>query len=321
MCKDYFTTISLTILFKHQHKNICLNGVLGCFDKHSEGFSGCYEQLLVSTEAFFLLGTLSLVERIMVVVAVVKNRKLHLPIYFFLCSLAMADMLAVATIVMVLLTGRGLNVHGKLVESMDNLFDFMICIRSLLKVAVDCHITIFYALHYSAVLTRQRVIALVACICAFCTPSGILFIVCSESTAVLVLLILMFFAMLVLMASLYVLVHVPGMATPQEHRRYGSARHPVWHATNIKGAVTLTILLGVFLVRWAAPFFHHLILMIPCPRNLHCACFMSHFNIFLILIMCNTVIDPRIYAFCSQEMRRTFKDTFCCWTAIFAVYL
>ncbi|XP_063076010.1 melanocortin receptor 4 [Engraulis encrasicolus] len=300
------------------------------------GATGCYEQLLVSTEVFLLLGILSLVENILVVAAVVKNRNLHSPMYFFLCSLAVADMLvsvsnATETVVMALLTGGGLRVRGSLVESMDNLFDSMICtsllasIWSLLAVAVDRYITIFYALRYHAIMTRRRAACLVAGIWAFCTASGVLFIVYSESTAVLVVLILMFFAMLLLMASLYVhmfllarlhLRRIAALPTAAATASHSGSRH----ATNMKGAVTLTILLGVFVVCWA-PFFLHLILMISCPRNPYCVCFMSHFNIYLILIMCNSIIDPLIYAFRSQEMRKTFKEIFCCWTACFALYL
>ncbi|EMP35784.1 Melanocortin receptor 3 [Chelonia mydas] len=75
----------------------------------------------------------------------------------------------------------------------------------------------------------------------------------------------------------------------------------------MKGAVTITILLGVFIVCWA-PFFLHLILIISCPTNPHCVCYTSHFNTYLVLIMCNSVIDPLIYAFRSLEMRKTFKE-------------
>lgn len=80
--------------------------------------------------------------------------------------------------------------------------------------------------------------------------------------------------------------------------------------TNMKGAITLTILIGVFVVCWA-PFFLHLLFYISCPQNPYCVCFMSHFNLYLILIMCNAVIDPLIYALRSQELRKTFKEIIC----------
>ncbi|XP_062407169.1 melanocortin receptor 4 [Sardina pilchardus] len=322
----------------HQPKNGSLSRALGGPGAQGDGSgpSGCCEQLLVSPEVFLALGVLSLAENILVVAAVVKNRNLHSPMYFFLCSLAVADMLvsvsnATETVVMALLTGGGLRMHGSLVESVDNLFDSLICtsllasIWSLLAVAVDRYVTIFYALRYHAIMTRRRAAAVVSCIWAFCAASGVLFIVYSESTAVLVLLIGMFFAMLALMASLYVhmfllarlhlkrIAALPGAV-------HGARARPVRPATNMKGAVTLSILLGVFVVCWA-PFFLHLILMISCPRNPYCVCFMSHFNMYLVLIMCNSVIDPLIYAFRSQEMRKTFREIFCCWTSWLTVYV
>lgn len=280
------------------------------------------EQLNIATEVFLILGIISLLENILVIYAIIKNKNLHSPMYFFVCSLAVADMLvsvsnATETIVMATITDGNLGIGGGVIKSMDNVFDSMICssllasIWSLLAIAVDRYVTIFYALRYHNIMTTRRAAAIITSIWTLCTVSGVLFIVYSESTTVLICLIIMFFSMLVLMASLY--VHMFMLARLHMKRIAAlPGNGPIWQAANMKGAITLTILLGVFIVCWA-PFFLHLILMISCPRNPYCVCFMTHFNMYLILIMCNSVIDPLIYAFRSQEMRKTFKEIFCCW--------
>ncbi|XP_048849335.1 melanocortin 5a receptor isoform X1 [Brienomyrus brachyistius] len=290
---------------------------------HSGAKPKACEQLTITTEVFLSLGLVSLLANILVICAVVKNQNLHSPMYLFVCSLAVADMLvsvsnALETIIIYLLNNGQLVVSDHFIRQMDNVFDSMICISvvasmcSLLAIAVDRYVTIFYALRYHNIMTVRRATFIITGIWTFCTGCGIVFIIYSDSTPVIICLVSMFFAMLLLMASLY--SHMFMLARSHVKRIAAMpGQNAVHQRTSMKGAITLTILLGIFIVCWS-PFFLHLILMISCPRNLYCVCYMSHFHMYLILIMCNSVIDPLIYAFRSQEMRKTFKEIICCYS-------
>ncbi|KAG8447093.1 hypothetical protein GDO86_014519 [Hymenochirus boettgeri] len=282
---------------------------------------GFCEQVLIKTEVFLTLGIISLLENILVILAILKNKNLHSPMYFFLCSLAVADMLvsvsnALETIV-IAIQNKYLVIGDYLLQHLDDVFDSMICISlvasicNLLVIAIDRYITIFYALRYHSIMTVKKAIGLIVVIWTSCIICGIVFIVYSESKTVIVCLIIMFFTMLVLMATMY--VHMFLFARLHVKR---IAALPVdgvvQQRTCMKGAITITILLGVFVVCWA-PFFLHLILIISCPSNSYCVCYTSYFNTYLILIMCNSIIDPLIYAFRSLEMRKTFKEIICCY--------
>ncbi|XP_030639913.1 melanocortin receptor 3 [Chanos chanos] len=296
---------------------------------NSSATPGLCEQVQIQAEVFLALGIVSLLENILVISAVMKNKNLHSPMYFFLCSLAAADMLvsvsnSLETIFIAVLNSRLLRVSDRFIQLMDNVFDSMICISlvasicNLLAIAVDRYVTIFYALRYHSIVTVRRAIAAISGIWLACIVCGIVFIVYSESKMVIVCLITMFFTMLALMATLYVhmfllaRLHIQRIAALPPAAAIAAGHVVPRQRTCMKGAVTITILLGVFVCCWA-PFFLHLILLVTCPHHPVCVCYMSHFTTYLVLIMCNSVIDPIIYAFRSLEMRKTFKEILCCF--------
>uniref|UniRef100_UPI00398E5220 melanocyte-stimulating hormone receptor n=1 Tax=Pristiophorus japonicus TaxID=55135 RepID=UPI00398E5220 len=281
------------------------------------------DQVNIPEEVFLTLGIVSLVENILVIVAIIKNRNLHSPMHYFICCLAVADMLVsvsntIETIVLILMEREILIVPNYILKQIDNLIDVVICssmvssLSFLGAIAADRYITIFYALRYHTIMTTRRAMIIIVGIWVISSISSIMFIVYSENSAVIICLISFFFAMLIIMGALY--LHMFTLAQIHAKKIMGQHKKRAAHqATNMKGAITLTILLGIFLICWS-PFFLHLLLIIICPNNLYCLCFTSHFNTFLILIICNSVVDPIIYAFRNQELRKTLKELiFCSW--------
>uniref|UniRef100_A0A673CMS7 Melanocortin receptor 5 n=1 Tax=Sphaeramia orbicularis TaxID=375764 RepID=A0A673CMS7_9TELE len=181
-----------TWAYSHDHYNYTLPPLLTT-DKTSTTKPAACEQVHIAVEVFLILGIISLLENILVITAIVKNKNLHSPMYFFVCSLAVADMLvsvsnAWETIIIYLLNNRQLVVEDHFIRQMDNVFDSMICISvvasmcSLLAIAVDRYITIFYALRYHNIMTVRRAGCIIGGIWTFCTGCGIVFIIYSDST-------------------------------------------------------------------------------------------------------------------------------------------
>ncbi|XP_058011375.1 tubulin beta-3 chain [Ahaetulla prasina] len=286
----------------------------------NETFCANEQQVVIPSELFLTLGAMSFVENLLVVAAIVKNRNLHSPMYYFICCLAVSDMLVsvsnlVETLFMLLIEHGMLLIEPSLVKQVDNVMDMLIC-SSLMSslsflgvIAMDRYITIFYALRYHSIMTIQRAAILMVAVWLVSSVSSILFII-YDSTAVLMCLVAFFLSVLSLIAGLY--IHMFVLA--HRHARQISTMYGKQHApqfTSMKGAITLTILLGVFLICWG-PFFLHLILILICPSRPACKCYFRYFSLYLILIICNSVVDPIIYAFRSQELRRTLKEVALC---------
>nr|BAF48406.1 melanocortin 1 receptor [Macaca mulatta]BAF48422.1 melanocortin 1 receptor [Macaca fascicularis] len=271
---------------------------------------------------FLSLGLVSLVENVLVVTAIAKNRNLHSPMYCFICCLALSDLLVsgsnmLETAVTLLLEAGALVARAAVVQQLDNVIDVITCSSMLSSlcflgaIAVDRYISIFYALRYHSIVTLPRAQRAIAAIWVASVLCSTLFIAYYDHTAVLLCLVVFFLAMLVLMAVLYVHMLARACQHAQGIARLHKRQRLAHQGFGLKGAATLTILLGIFFLCWG-PFFLHLTLIVLCPQHPTCSCIFKNFNLFLALIICNAIIDPLIYAFRSQELRRTLKEVLLC---------
>uniref|UniRef100_A0A3B3TDQ4 Adrenocorticotropic hormone receptor n=1 Tax=Paramormyrops kingsleyae TaxID=1676925 RepID=A0A3B3TDQ4_9TELE len=273
-------------------------------------------EVQIPNEIFFTIAMVSLGENLLVVVAVIRNKNLHSPMYCFICSLALFNTISSLSKtwenIMLVFTNTGhLNSRGDSVLKVDDVMDSLLCmsfigsIFSFLAIAVDRYVTIFHALRYHNIMTMKRAKAILSAIWAFCGCTGVVMVVFFHNVAIMMCFIILFVFALVLILFLY--VHMFLLA--RHHARKiaslpGSTKHH-----NLRGALTLTILFGVFIACWS-PFFLHLLIIMVCPQNPYCECYRSLFQIHVILLMSHAVIDPAIYAFRSAELRSTFRKMF-----------
>lgn len=269
---------------------------------------------------FLVLGMVSLSENLLVVVAVVRNKNLHSPMYMFICSLATFNTISSLsktweTLMMEFSDVGQLDSRGDSVRRVDDIIDallcmsFIGCICSFLAIAVDRYVTIFHALRYHNIMTTRRAAIALAGIWALCGVAGAVMVAFCDATVIKIFFIVLFLISLLLILFLYVhmfllarsharkIAALPGSAMP--HR-------------SLRGALTLTMLFGVFVVCWA-PFFLHLLLLMVCVENPYCECYRSLFQLNLVLLMSShAVVDPAIYAFRSAELRNTFRKMLFC---------
>ncbi|XP_061574182.1 adrenocorticotropic hormone receptor [Cololabis saira] len=288
--------------------------------------SDCPE-VQVPVSVFFTIGVVSLAENILVVVAVIQNRNLHSPMYCFICSLAAFNTIASATktwenLMIVLADAGHLEKRGPSETKLDDVMDSLLCmsfvgsIFSFLAIATDRYITIFHALRYHNIMTMQRAGAILAVIWTTCGVLAVLMVRFYDFKFIIICFTVFFVISLATICFLYVYmfmlarIHARSIAALPAGGGGKRRRQRSW-ANNIRGALTLTILFGAFVVCWA-PFFLHLVIIMVCPTNPYCECYRSLFQLHMVLLISHALIDPAIYAFRSAELRHTFRKMLLC---------
>ncbi|XP_031134296.1 adrenocorticotropic hormone receptor [Sander lucioperca] len=283
--------------------------------------SDCLE-VKVPVSLFFIIGVVSLAENLLVVVAVIRNRNLHSPMYCFICSLAAFNTIASLTktwenLMIVFANVGQLEKKGFSEKNLDDVMDSLLCmsfmgsIFSFLAIAVDRYITIFHALRYHNIMTMQRTKAILGVIWISCGVSAVLMVRFFDSKLIMICFVVFFVVSLAIICFLYIYmfmlarIHARKIAALSTSGG-GKCRRQQWWGSSMRGSLTLTILFGVFAMCWT-PFFLHLIIIMVCPMNPYCECYRSLFQLHVVLLMSHALIDPAIYAFRSAELRHTFR--------------
>ncbi|XP_061145803.1 adrenocorticotropic hormone receptor [Syngnathus typhle] len=287
--------------------------------------SDCPE-LSVPLPIFFTIGVFSLMENLLVVVAVIYNRNLHSPMYCFMCSLAGFNTIASLTktcenVLLVFAHVGQLEKQGSSETKIDDVIDSLICmsfvgsILSFLAIAVDRYISIFHALRYHNIMTMRLTGTSLGIIWTTCGVSAIFMVRFFDVKFIMICFVCLFLISFAVICFLYIYMFM----LARNHARKiaavnsggGDKCRLRWWGSSMRGALTLTILFGAFVVCWA-PFFLHLIIMTVCPTDPYCECYRSLFQLHLLLLTSHALIDPAIYAFRSAELRHTFRKMLLC---------
>jgi len=170
------------------------------------------------------------------------------------------------------------------------------------------YLTIFYALRYHNIMTMRRAAAILAVIWTACGSAAALMVRFFDTAFIMTAFIGVFGVTLLLIIFLYLYMFL----LARGHARKMAAHCPSGGGgSNMRGAVTLSILFGAFLVCWA-PFFFHLVIIMACPANPYCECYRSLFQLHVVLLMSHALVDPAIYAFRSAELRHTLWRMLLC---------
>ncbi|XP_061676307.1 adrenocorticotropic hormone receptor [Syngnathoides biaculeatus] len=275
---------------------------------------------------FFTIGVFSLMENLLVVVAVIYNRNLHSPMYCFMCSLAgfntVASLTKMCENVLLVFADKGqLEKEGFSETKLDDVIDSLLCmsfmgsIFSFLAIAVDRYVSIFHALRYHNIMTMRRTGTCLVIIWTACGVSAMLMVRFFDSKFIMICFAALFLICFTVICFLYVYMFLLARLHARKINALNSGGSEKcrlrWWGSSMRGALTLTILFGAFVVCWA-PFFLHLIIIAVCSTNPYCECYRSFFQLHVLLLMSHAIIDPAIYAFRSAELRHTFRKMLIC---------
>uniref|UniRef100_A0A8C6S141 Lysophosphatidic acid receptor 2b n=1 Tax=Neogobius melanostomus TaxID=47308 RepID=A0A8C6S141_9GOBI len=261
---------------------------------------------------------------LLVILAILKNRRFHFPIYYLLCNLALSDLFSgVSYLHLMFHTGPWtINLNKSQWFVRQGLIDTSLTasVLNLLAVAVERHQTIFSMQVHSEMSSRRVLIIIVAiwlvaifmglvptmgwhCLCDL--PN------CSTMAPMYKRSYLVFWAVLNLLTFSIMLAVYTRIFLYVRHKSKQMSQHTSqkrYKETVVNLMKTVSLILGCFVLCWTPG------LVLLLLDGLHCdSCgVLTYEKYCLILAECNSFINPIIYSFRDADMRRTFRELLCC---------
>lgn len=261
---------------------------------------------------------------LLVIGAILKNRRFHFPIYYLLGNLALADLFSgVSYLHLMFHTGPWtikLSKYQWFVRQ--GLIDTSLTasVLNLLAVAVERHQTIFKMQLHSKMSTRRVFIImlfiwLVAIIMGLVPTMGWHCLCdlsnCSTMAPLYSRSYLVFWAVLNLLTFSIMLAVYTRIFLYVRHKSKQMSQHTSqmrYKETVFTLMKTVSLILGCFVICWTPGLVVLLLDGLNCEK-----CNVLKFEKYcLVLAECNSFVNPIIYSFRDREMRNTFKEIVCC---------
>lgn len=277
--------------------------------------------------AFLLVCLLIVVENAVVLLAIWKNKKFHLPMYYLLGNLTLSDLLAGFTYMVNIITSGAntLNMTPVLWFLREGGVFIMLAasVISLLAIAIERHVTMVRMKPYQGD-KQGRMFALIGASWVLSVFLGVLPVLgwncmgrleqCSTvlplyAKSYILFCITIFSAILMSIVVLYVRIFRIVKSNTQRlasvPQRKGLYRKSQKYMALLK---TVTIVLGVFIMCWL-PLFILLLLDFFCPAKSCGVLFKADY--FLGIAMFNSLLNPIIYTLTSKDMRKAILRLLC----------
>ncbi|XP_042200551.1 lysophosphatidic acid receptor 1-A-like [Callorhinchus milii] len=261
---------------------------------------------------------------ILVILAIIVNRRFHYPIYYLLGNLAAADLFAgIAYLYLMFHTGprtRELTVKTWFIRQ--GLIDTSLTasVANLLAIAVERHQTVFQMQLHST-MSNQRVIILIVCIWVTAIIMGLIPMMgwncvcdltqCSIMAPLYSKSYLIFWAVsnlviffVMLMIYTHIFIYVYGKTKRISKHTAFQPKHKETMMNLIK---TVAIILSAFVVCWTPALVVLLLDGVGCTS---CSVLKVE-KFFLLLAELNSLVNPIVYSYRDNEMLRTFKQILC----------